>query len=170
MADIPSTPADGNVKVAWVPAIALTTAPLVAELNAITAIDISCYLTADGFTPGLDEAVIADDRLCDTETFEQPGRSSRTLQVIYIDNSNTDDDNEAYEALTPGAVGFIVVRRGAPFDGDFATGDKVDVWPVKCGRQADMPPEANSVLKATQKLFVTGRVVDRAAVLATAGT
>lgn len=169
MADIPSTPADGNVKVAFVPAIANTSAPTVAELTGASAIDLSCYLSADGFTPGLDEAVISDDRLCDTETFEQPGRSSRTLQVTYIDNSNTDDDNEAYETLVPGSTGYIVVRRGKAYDGAFAATDKVDVWPVKAGKYSDLPPEANSVLKVTQKLFVTGRVQDRVAVAASGG-
>jgi hypothetical protein len=164
MADIPSTPADGNVKVAWVPTIASTTAPKVSELTGASAIDLSCYLSADGFTPSLDEAVISDDRLCDTETFEQPGRATRSLQVTYIDNSNTTDDNDAYETLTPGATGYIVVRRGKPYDTTFATADKVDVWPVKCGKQSDLPPEANSVLKVTQKLFVTGRVIDRVTV------
>lgn len=164
MADILSTPADGNVKVAFVPTIANTSAPTVTELTGASAVDLSCYLTADGFTPGLDEAVISDDRLCDTETFEQPGRSSRTLQVTYIDNSNTDEVNDAYEALTPGSTGYVVVRRGKAYDNAFAADDKVDVWPVKCGQQNDMPPEANSVLKVTQKLFVTGRVAARSTV------
>lgn len=165
MALLPSTPADGNVKVVWVTTIADTAAPSATELNAVTSIDLSCYLTADGFTPGLDEAVIADDRLCDTETFEQPGRSQRTLSVTYIDNSNTADDNDAYETLVPGTAGYIVVRRGKAYAGDFtATTDKVDVWPVKCGKQNDLPPEANSVLKVSQKLFVTGAVEQRVAV------
>jgi len=167
VADLPSTPADGNVKVVWVPTIAVTTAPTVAELTGASVVDLSCYLSADGFTPGLDEQVISDDRLCDTETFEQPGRSSRTLSVTYIDNSNTAEDNDAYDTLVPGTAGYIVVRRGIPYATAFvATTQKVDVWPVKCGKRSDMPPEANSVLKTSQKLFVTGRVQERKAVAA----
>lgn len=167
MALLPSTPADGNVKVVWVTTIANTAAPSATELNAVTSIDLSCYLTADGFSPALDEAVISDDRLCDTETFEQPGRASRSLSVTYIDNSNTVDDNDAFETLVPGTDGYIVVRRGKAYAGVFvATTDKVDVWPVTCGKYSDLPPEANSVLKVTQKLFVTGGVEQRVAVAA----
>lgn len=166
MAELPSTPADGNVKVAWVPTIADAAAPTTAELTGAEVVDISCYLTGDGFAPGLDEAEITDDRLCDTETYQQPGRSTRSLTLTYIDNSNTTDANLAYETLTPGAAGYIVVRRGKAYDGAFASADKVDVWPVKCGKQSDLPPEANSVLKVTQRQFVTGPVRNRVAVTA----
>ena len=160
MPDLPSTPADGNVKIVWTPTIAVTTAPTVAILNGGTTIDLSCYLTADGFTPGLDEATISDERLCETETFEQPGRTARTLSVQYIDNTNTALLNLAYSTLVPGTAGYIVVRRGDPYDGVFVIADKVEVWPVKAGKRSFLPPEANSVLRVAQKMFVTGRVVD----------
>lgn len=161
MADLPSTPADGNVRVQWVTTIADTDAPTAVELNAASSKDLSCYLTADGFTTGLDEQVISDDRLCDTETFEQPGRSQFSLDVTYIDNSNTALANDAFDTLVPGTAGYIVVRRGKAYDDTFAAADKVDVWPVKCGKYNDQPPEANSVLKVSQKMFVTARVRQR---------
>jgi hypothetical protein len=160
MADIPSTPADGNVKVMWVTTIANTSAPTTAELNAASSKDLSCYLTGDGFTPALDEQVISDSRLCETETFEQPGRSSRTLTLTYINNINTALANDAYSTLIPGTAGYIVRREGKAYDGAFAAADKVEVWPVKAGKRSNLPPEANSVLRVTQKMFVTGRVVD----------
>lgn len=159
MADLPATPADGNVKVVIVTAIANTAAPTVTELNAGTSVDISCYLTSDGFTPSLNEQTISDERLCSTATFEQPGRSQRSLDVIYIDNTNTTDDNEAKETLVPGTALFLVVRRGIDYATAFAaTTQKVSVWPIKPGQYSDLPPEANSVLKTAQKLFVTGEV------------
>lgn len=160
MAELPSTPADGNVKVVLVPTITDAAAPSVAELTAAT--DLSLYLTSDGFTPGLSEQTVADERLASTATYEQPGRSSRTLDVTYIDNTNSanaDTDNEAKDTLVPGSTHYLVVRRGKAWDAAFATGDKVQVWPVKAGQYADQPPEANSVLRTSQKLFVTGEVV-----------
>ena len=160
MPDLPSTPADGNVRIVWTPVIALTTAPTAVILNGVATIDLSCYLTADGFTPGLDESVISDGRLCETETFEQPGRTARTLSLTYIDNSNTALTNLACMTLIPGTPGYIVRRSGKVFDATFAASDKVEVWPVKCGKRSSLPPEANSVLRITQKMFVTGRVVD----------
>lgn len=156
MADLPSTPADGNVKIVWTPTASLSAA----ILNGGTAVDLSCYLTADGFNPGLDESVIADPRLCETETFEQPGRTQRTLSLTYINNSNTALDNEAYETLEPGTAGVITRREGKPFDAVFAASDEVEQWPVKSGKRSKLPPEANSVLRVTQKQFVTGAVTD----------
>jgi hypothetical protein len=160
MADIPSTPADGNVKVVIVTTIANTLAPTAAELNAGSSVDISCYLTSDGWSPSLDEQVISDSRLCETETFEQPGRKSRTLTAQYIDNTNTALANAAKTALVPGTALFAVTRRGKAYDTAFAAADKVTVSPIKPGAYNELPPEANSVLKISQKLFVTGRTVE----------
>jgi hypothetical protein len=164
MTDLPATPADGNVSVKIVAAVADMDAPATTEIDAVTSVDASCYLTSDGFTPGLDEQVVADERLCSTQVFEQPGRHTRTLDVIYIDNSNTADPNEVKETLVPGSEHVIAVRRGIAFDTASANGQQVWLTPVKAGQYNDLPPEANSVLKTGQKLFVTG-----ASVLATVG-
>src|SRR5690606_11911923 len=113
MADIPATPADGNVSVIVVDTLADPAAPTVAELTAPTVVDISCYLTSDGYTPSLDEQVIADERLCSTQIFEQPGRYTRTLDTIYIDNTNAPNeatDNKAQESLIPGSTHYLVTR------------------------------------------------------------
>ncbi len=160
--DIPSTPADGNVLVKIVPAIADTSAPKVAtELNAVSAIDISCYLVGGGYKPSLSEQVITDERLCTTQTYEQKGRSQRGLEVEYIDNTNSPNAtafNKAKDTLVPGSKAFLVVRTGLPYDTALAAGQKVTVYPFTAGEYNDMPPEANAVLKTGQKLFVTGAV------------
>lgn len=169
MAEIPGTPADGNVAVWLVPAIADTAAPKLTELNAVTAVDISCYLTSDGYTTSLDQQVVVDERLCSTETFEQPGRVTRSLDVIYVDNTNSPNEatsNKAKDTLVPGSVHYVVVRRGKAFDEPFAVGDKVTVTPVKAGEYNDMPPEANSMLKTGQKLFITERTQSNVALAA----
>lgn len=160
MADIPSTPADGNVKVMIVTTLANTAAPTVAELTAGSTKDISCYLTGDGYNPSLDEQVIADARLCDTETYEQPGRKTRGLSVTYIDNTNTASPNDAKTTLVPGTALYVVTRRGKAFDAAVTASDKVTVSPIKPGAYNELPPEANSVLKITQKLFITGKTQD----------
>ena len=168
MADIPSTPADENVSVILVQALADPDAPAVDELTGGTVVDISCYLTSDGYNPGLDEQVISDERLCSKQIFEQPGRNSRTLSLTYIDNTNSANaatDNKAKETLEPGVDLFLVGRRGVKFE-PYAVGQKVWVWPIKPGEYNDLPPEANSVLKTTQKQFVTGSVRTDVAVVA----
>lgn len=169
MADIPATPADGNFLVLLVPAIANTSAPTVAELTAVGVVDISCYLTAGGYKPSLSEQVITDDRLCSTQTFEQKGRSQRGLDVEYIDNTNSPSAtlyNKAKDTLIPGSAQFLVTRAGKPFGDAIVAAQKVGVRPIVAGEYNDMPPEANSVLKTGQKLFVTGQTKTGVAVAA----
>jgi hypothetical protein len=167
MADIPSTPADGNVKIVAVPAIADTSAPTVTELTAGTAVDLSCYLTADGWQPSQDQATISDERLCSTQVFGAPGRKTLGLTVRVIDNTNSPNeatDNAAVDTLEEGTQLYFVERRGVPFDEPITADHKVRVWPVTVGMKQNDPPEANSVLKATYPMFVNSDVVDVTAV------
>lgn len=162
MSNIPSYPVDGNTLVKIVSAIADTAAPKVAtELNAGSSVDISCYLTAGGYKPSLSEQVITDERLCDSQSFEQKGRSQRGLDVEYIDNTNTANAatlNKAKDTLVPGTPMFIVVRTGMPYTTALAAGQKVSVYPVTPGEYSELAPEANSVFKIAQKMFVTNTV------------
>jgi hypothetical protein len=155
-----SNTADGNLKVLWVTTIADTSAPTVTELTAGTVIDLSCYLTADGFTPGTDEQVINDDRLCSTQTFEQVGRFMDSLQIAYVYRAQdvAGTDNKAFHTLKRGTAGYVVTRWGQTHSDAVASTDVVDVYPATCGQQRKNPPEANSVLRITQKIFVTGAV------------
>ena len=156
MADVPSTPADGNVKTVFVPAIAVLSAPTVTELEAGT--DLSCYLTGDGWTPGLDEQTITDERMCDTQTYEQPGSYTRSLSVKYVENPTDSTNNAAYTTLAPGTKGYLAQRRGVPYDQAWAADDKVDIWPTTMGQYDKQPPERNSTLKVAQKAFITAAV------------
>ena len=161
MAELPSTPADGNVLVKIVPAVADLDAPTLVEANAAGAVDISCYLTSDGYAPSVDEQVTTDERLCSKQTFEQPGRVTNTLDLTYIDNTNAPNeatDNQAKETLIPGSQHVLLVRRGLPYEDALAAGQKVTLFPIKPGVYRELPPEANSVLKIMQKQFITGPV------------
>jgi len=159
MTEIPSTPADGNTLVLIVPTLADPSAPKLTETA--TAVDISCYLTSSGWKPSLAEQVINDERLCSTETFEQPGRKTNSLEAEYIDNTNSENEaefNKAKDTLVPGLGQYAIIRTGKPYATPLAVGDKVKVYPIKGGEYNELPPEANSVLKIAQKLFVTGSV------------
>lgn len=161
MAELPSTPADGNVLVKILPAVADLDAPTLLEANAAGAIDISCYLTSDGYAPSVDEQVATDERLCSRQTYEQPGRVTNSLDLTYIDNTNAPNeatDNKAKETLIPGSEHVLLVRRGLPYEDALAAGQKVTLFPIKPGVYRELPPEANSVLKIMQKEFVTGPV------------
>lgn len=168
MADIPSTPSDGNVATWLVPTIANPAAPTVTELNA--GVDVSCYLTKDGFALTVDQATITDERLCSTEVFAQPGSKTYSLSITGIDNTNSSNEatfNELVDTLVEGTSQYLVRRRGIPFDTAFAaTTQKVTVIPFKAGVKQDVPPEANSVTRSTWTGFVTGPVRTEVAVAA----
>lgn len=152
-----STPVDGRTKVLWVPAIA-GTIPTLAELAAAGVKDLSCWITADGWNPSLSEDTIDDQRLCDTATFEEPGRYQRSLQVKYVDNPSQGDqstNNVAYVTLVPGTSGFFVVRRGPLYSAAMVNLDPVQVWPVTMGQYDELAPTANAVFQTQQKAFVT---------------
>jgi hypothetical protein len=162
MTDIPSTPSDGNVSTILVTAIANTAAPTVTELTAGTVVDVSCYLTADGFALTVDQATITDERLCSTQTFGAPGRKTYGLTLTGIDNTNSadeDDSNELADTLVEGTDLYLVRRRGIAYDTAYAaTTQRVSVIPFKVGVKQDVPPEANSVIRSTWQCFVTGDV------------
>lgn len=165
--DIPATPFDGNMAVWLVPTIAEPSAPTVAEITA--GVDISCYLTPDGYAPTADQATITDNRLCSTETFGQPGRKTRGLTLTGIDNTNTPDEatfNELVDTLVEGTSMFVVRRRGIPFDDAIAAAQKVSVLPIKPGMKQDVPPEENSVIRSTWPTFVVGTGHDDVEVVA----
>ena len=157
MADIPSTPADGNVKVVLATALADPDAPTVAELEA--AVDISCYLTPDGFAFAQEQAVITDDRLCSTQTFNKGGRKSYTLTLTGIDNTNSDNEaqyNDFVDTLVEDSSLFVVARYGIPYEEEYAAPQTVRVIPIDVGAKTELAPEANSVLRATVNTFVSG--------------
>lgn len=163
-----SVQADGNLKVTWVPAIADTAAPTPTELNAAGAVDLSCYLTPDGFNPSTDETTVTDDRLCSRQSFARPGRFSDGLSLTYVfraqDAAGT--DNKAFTTLKHLTEGFVVTRWGADYEDDFAADDVVDVIPAQCGIQQKQPPEANSIQKITQTMHIVGPVERDVAVAA----
>jgi len=150
-------PADGNVKVVFVPTVADPKNPKATELNATSALDITCGVTGGGFTTSTDVQTLTDERLCSTQTFEDVGTFTYAIDDIeYIidpqDVSPT-GENKIYQTLVPNTTGFIVVRYGKLFSDAFAADDVVDVYPVKLGPQVKSAPERNTKLRAKQKPY-----------------
>lgn len=168
MAEIPSTPADGNVATWIVPAIANTAAPSLAT-DLASPDDISCYLTNDGFALSVDQATTTDERECSTEVFGQPGSKTWSLSLTGIDNTNSANattDNLLVDTLVEGTQLYLVRRRGKSYTTPLAVGDKVTIIPFKAGVKQPVPHERNSVIRSTWTCFVTGTVQPEKAVVA----
>lgn len=157
MADIPSTPADGNIRTVLVPTVADLDAPTLIEANGVTAVDISCYLTPGGYALAVEQATITDERECDTITRGAPGRKTPSLTITGIDNTNSAAvDNELAEALTEGSTWVALRRRGKAHDAAFVVGDVVTATEFTVGVRGEIPAEANSVLRSVWSTFING--------------
>lgn len=149
-----SVASDGNVLVLWVTSLADPDEPTLGELTDPSVLDVSCYLTDAGWNPGITEAQANDPRLCSTEDFSTPGRTSTTLPLVYITNADNPAEDEAALTLVQGSIGWFVERRGVPFDQTVAVGDLVTSWPVKLGVQIEQQPTANTPLTIGQMAYL----------------
>lgn len=154
--------ARGNESVIFVVTIADPTAPTVAELDAVTAANISCFLT--GFQPQGNQDSVEDRRLCSEQIFEDPGDVSISIDnleyVYYPQAAPASPTNKAYEVMKRDVVGYLVDRRGLNArTAAIAAAQKVDVYPVRLGEQFRLPldpGEQGGKFRISQKAFVTG--------------
>lgn len=150
-APVPAYLEDGMVKTIVAKTIADTSAPKVTELTgANVLLDLSLYLTADGFSMTHSQDSIDDDREGLAEIGTIPGQEKYTDTTLrVIDNTNragsgsTAVANEAVEKLTKGTSCFIVRRRGMPAAEPFAAGQTVTVLPVTIGIKTAVAHAAN---------------------------
>jgi hypothetical protein len=165
----PGVPSDGYVKVQWVPTFADAEAPTLTEMNNASALELSCYLTRDGFQPNAEEQISTDERLCSKEITETLGKikwSIDDLTYIYDAQDPSGLSNEAYAALVERAEGHLVVAWGKDADEAWAVGDIVDVYQVVLGARRKQAPETNSTLKVKQKPHVQTRAAEDVALVA----
>lgn len=164
MSNIPSTPADGNVRTDVVTAIADIAAPKAAtELAAASSKNISCYITAGGSKLDATQDMITDERECDTFSAQAPGRKKiDSPSLTVIDNTGTANSasNDAITALAEGSTVYVVRRYGKAYSTAYAASDKVDVFKCIVGAKQRMAPEANSVFRSLIPLYVQDYKMD----------
>lgn len=149
-----SMDSNGTMLVLLVPAISNTAAPTIAEVTAGTVVDLSCYLTADGFSTSIQENTVEDTRLCTKQVFENPGDRNEQLELSYVYNTLDADEDQARIGLTAGVQKFIVARYGVDPEDAISVGDIVDVFSFRAGAQRKNTPARNSVHTITQKMFI----------------
>ena len=130
----------GNDSWAWVPAIADTSAPTVAELTAAAGFNLSCSLFGDqDGVSATTEKVTLPQRLCETESFEVNGATSYSAPDFLVAHdpqaASGSDGKKAWEALEDYANGFLVRRLGVTATQDFAAAEFVDIYPAQLGKK-----------------------------------
>lgn len=128
-----------NGKDSWwfAPAIADITTPVITEVNAVSGLNISCFLLAeqDGVTSTTEKIRLAR-LLCETSTTEGLGEQTFSLAPLtgVFDPQAADgsDAKKAWDLFKTGQSGFLIRRQGvkADVDADVTTGQFVDVFQV----------------------------------------
>lgn len=130
----------GKEKWIWVETLTDPAAPSLAELQAASSLDISCYLYEGGAGLSANTTkVTRPRRLCSVEQYESNGPTTWTMSdlsyAVDPQAASATDGKKAVEALAEGSTGYLVRRQGGgAADADnLATGQFVDVVPVELG-------------------------------------
>lgn len=149
MADLIS---DGKTRVAWLSTVANINAPTVAELTA--GADYTKRITPDGLKLDPSTADVDTGSLASTFDTKTVGRVGFDVELTFK-RGDTVGDDAPYTTLKYGVSGFLVVRRGLAYNTAWASGQKVEVYPITCGEPQNSSPTANEVMKFVSPMKVT---------------
>lgn len=154
--------ADGNTRVAFIPAIANIALPTTTELNAGTL--LQTVMTADGLN-GFEAKTTEIDTTALASTFDTKsiGRDSFSGTMLRFKKQTYGSDT-VYATLTRGTAGYIVIRRGILETTAWTSTQAIEVYPIVCGQVGMMPPAANSIQKYEITTPITSAPNLRAAV------
>lgn len=141
---------DGNYLVTWVPTIADMAAPTVTELAA--GIDLECQITPDGLNREASDEMVDTSRLCSVFTTQRIGRTSFEVSItlVRLDTSAVGvTEDEAYDTLLKGTLGYLVVRDNLPASTAYAASQEVEVYYVEAGTRSKASPAANEQMTFT---------------------
>lgn len=142
---MPDIIVDGKTRVDFVPTIANTASPTAIELNAGTRLDMTLVPNGmEGFDPSPGE--VDNSAMGSTFDTKLPGISTFSgTRLVLKKQSGTDTVHTTLTAFD--TAGHIVVRHDKDNTAAYAAADKVDVYPIRTGATANMPPERNTVRK-----------------------
>ncbi|MER7213216.1 hypothetical protein ABT340_39650 [Streptosporangium sp. NPDC000239] len=141
---------DGNIKVTFCLTLSSVSNPPAAECNA--GVDLQEVITKEGLDIQPDQAAVDNTSLASRDETEDAGTVKYSLELtVKIQELTADDIGTT--TLADRQKGYLVVRRNRPHEDDYAAGDPVEVYPVRCGRQRKDPPALNTAQTFKSKLF-----------------
>lgn len=154
--------AAGRASVVWVPAIADTDAPTVAEITAGT--HLSCAI--DAFPVAIDVPTSTRTKYCMKQPVQSPGKPTFSVGPLVADSDPQGLDAtggyDHQDVLVTGAKGFLLDRRGLDFDAVYAAGQKATIYPATVSGWRDVDIDASSTdgqkLQREYHFAVTGQV------------
>ncbi len=158
---MPDIIGDGRERWDWVPAIANVAAPTTTELNA--GIRISQWMTKDGATGFAPDTANAPTSNIES-TFDTNTNGRRTFDNPRVRLKKQSGTDTAYDTLIPDATGFLVRRKSIAAATAYASGQKVQVFPVICGETAVLDQDDNMPERYDVPIKLTAQPNLRAAV------
>lgn len=164
---MPKMLSDARRKLAFVPALINPSAPLLTEVNAAGALDISCLVKANNFALGAaGEDTVSDPALCARGNDSAPGKVNYTAAMEFFRWTTTLEDKAWTTFTQSGISGFLVQRIGKDFEDAFAVGDEVQVYEVLTGTPRLLTPEGGRYEGFALNFYVQSAGTDERAVIA----
>jgi hypothetical protein len=129
---------DGTIKVVFTQTISNMAEPTIGELTNGT--ELSTWITKDGLNTPADVNNVDDSALTDTFDAQVPGTFGGALELTMKRDDTTDT---AWDLVTYGLEGFIVIRRQKDWDDAFAAADDVEVYPGAWHQKIPVTPASN---------------------------
>jgi len=166
---VPRMLADAQRRLVYVPVIANSSAPTVAELEATGTLLLSCLVTAADFSLGASgEDSVSEPALCATGNDSTPGRVTYEAGMNFYRWTTAEEDKAWATFTEKGVGGFLVQRMGQAFDEPFAAADEVQVYQVITGTPMIQSPVAGGAEKFRQMFYVQSAGTDERAIVAAA--
>lgn len=158
--------ADGRGIVLWVPTIADTDNPTLAELTATGVKKLTYGLTGDGFDLAVTINNITSTRYTLAQALKLEGTKDYTLTLRYVYNRETPTDAEVTLG-TKGTEGFIAHILGYENGHVLEATDKINaIIPIRTATSTDVPPTANTELAKQMIPEIIGEVKTEVAIAA----
>lgn len=149
---------ENNLKVRWVPSIADTAAPTVAELDAGT--NLTPFIPVSGVDRPSQQNQASLAMLDNAFISEEPGTwSVGPVNLTFVRDPANEDANHPWQLFSYGTAGHLVASP----NNAFAAGDEVSVYTVTSHEPAEMP-SAENTKQQFQTSFPVSAFVRRATV------
>lgn len=139
-------PADGNLRVAWVPGddgIGNIHTPEVSELTDAAVVDLSCHIQSGGVNLGVSTNTVDTGSICSAFVSQANGRT--TVAPVLTGWRYKQPEDTFWDIVEKGEVGYLVLRTGVPYETPFEAGQEVTVALVEMSEPAPEFPGGDTM-------------------------
>lgn len=154
---------DYKTKVVWLTTLSSITAPTTTQLNA--GVDVSRFIPKDGLNTPQNQNLVDSAALTDRFDAQVQGTWGGSLGVTGFRDEDPDED-DFWNLTELGTNGFLVVRRGIPWEDAWAADQACEVYPAEMGQPIPSATAPNEQARFTSTYAVTATPELKAIVVA----